>query len=200
MKAALTPLRVFVVFLMAACEGEKSVTTEPVTTRWKCKHCNEWHTELPFTYGPLYPDPYLAIPEAERDRRAQLDKDFCIIDGEHFLVRGRLEIPVRDSKEILAWDVWVSLSKANFDRTIQLLESEGRESEPPYFGWLCTSLSIYPDTTHLKTVVQTRPVGMVPTIRLEPSEHPLAVEQRDGIGLDRVREIASLILHPDAKR
>ncbi|MFF2196379.1 hypothetical protein [Streptomyces sp. NPDC058157] len=38
---------------------------------------------------------------------------------------------------------------------------------------------------NLKTYVHTRPVG----------EHPLAVEQRTGITLDRVREIASAVLH-----
>jgi hypothetical protein len=31
---------------------------------------------------------------------------------------------------------------------------------------------------------------------LEPTDHPLAVEQRTGITLDRVREIATAVMHP----
>lgn len=124
-------------------------------TKWKCKLCDEWHSDLLFAYGPNYPDPYFAIAEEERESRSKGDKDFCIIDGEHYFIRGRLEIPVTDADEIFAWDVWVSLSEANFKQTIKLLETEGRESEGPYFGWLCTNLHLYPDTTHLKPHVHT---------------------------------------------
>ena len=160
--------------------------------------CNEWHTELPFAYGPKYPDIYFSIPEAERAKRIKVDNDTCIIDDEHYFVRGRLEIPVIDSKEVFAWDVWVSQSETNFKRTIELMRTKGRESEPPYFGWLSNNLHLYPDTTNLKTEVQTRAVGSVPTIQLEPTDHPLAVEQRNGITLARVKEIAALLLHPEA--
>ena len=168
-----------------------------MNTKWKCNHCNEWHTELPFAYGPQYPDPYFAVPEEEREERVIMDKDFCMIDDEHFFTRGRLEIPVVDSDDVFVWNVWVSLSKSNFDRSIELLETEGRESEEPYFGWLCNNLAIYPETSLLKTHVHTAPVGMLPTIELEPTDHPLAIEQREGITVERVKEIASLLLHQE---
>lgn len=177
--------------------AETNVGTN-VNTRWKCNLCNEWHTELPFAYGPNYPDVYFGVPEAERAKRIKVDKDTCIIDNEHYFVRGRLEIPVIDSKEIFAWDVWVSLSETNFKRTIELMNTKGRETEPPYFGWLSNNLHLYPETRNLKTEVQTRAVGLVPTIQLEPTEHPLSEEQRNGITLARVKEIAALLLHPDA--
>jgi hypothetical protein len=32
---------------------------------------------------------------------------------------------------------------------------------------------------------------------LEPTEHPLAVEQREGVTMARVREIAEMLLHPN---
>lgn len=168
---------------------------DSVIPKWKCGICDEWHDELPFAYGPAFPDPYLAIPDLERDNRVEMNTDFCVIDGKFFFVRGRLEIPVVDSEDDFSWDVWVSLSETNYHRTIEMLESEGRESEEPYFGWLCTNLHLYPDTTNLKTRVITQPVGLVPKIELEPTDHPLAVEQRTGINLERVKEIAGLILH-----
>ena len=172
-----------------------------MTTKWKCSYCDQWHTDLPLAYGPLYPDYYLQIPEAEREERSQIDEEFCIIDCEHFFVRGRLEIPILDSEETFAWVVWVSLSETNFGRTIELLEKDGRESEPPYFGWLSTHLSIYTtETRSLRTHVHTRVVGLLPTIEVESIDHPLSLDQRNGITLDRVREIASLLLHEDTNR
>ena len=89
----------------------------------------------------------------------------------------------------------MSLSPPNFKRTVELLHEDGRESEPPYFGWLSTLLPVYPDTVNLKTMVHTRPVGVRPWIEIEPTDHPLAVEQREGITLARVQEIAELLLH-----
>ena len=74
-------------------------------------------------------------------------------------------------------------------------EVEGRENEPPYFGWLSTALPLYPETLHLKTNVHTRPLGQRPFVELEPTGHPLAVEQREGITMARVQEIAEVLLH-----
>jgi hypothetical protein len=48
---------------------------------------------------------------------------------------------------------------------------------------------------NLKTHVHARPVGQRPFIELEPTDHPLAVEQRSGITMARVREIAAAMLH-----
>ena len=78
----------------------------------------------------------------------------------------------------------------------ELWETDGRESEPPYFGWLSTALPCYSETTlSLKTSVQTRPVGERPFIELEPSDHQLAAEQIAGITKRRVQEIAECVLH-----
>jgi hypothetical protein len=80
-------------------------------------------------------------------------------------------------------------------RAGELWEAEGRESEPLYFGWLATSLSLYPQTRGLKLNVHTMPVGHRPLIVVKPADHPLAIEQREGITMDRVREIAEFHLH-----
>lgn len=44
-----------------------------------------------------------------------------------------------------------------------------------------------------KTNVHIREVGMAPYVELEPTDHPLAIEQRNGITLDRVKEIEEMI-------
>jgi hypothetical protein len=40
-----------------------------------------------------------------------------------------------------------------------------------------------------------QPVGLRPHVELEPTEHPLAVEHREGISIGRVQEFAERILH-----
>ncbi len=108
---------------------------------YQCSTCGEFHSGLPFSYGSPAPAPYFDIPESERDDRVLLSSDRCVIDDEHFFVLGRLEVPVLDADEnLFSWNVWVSLSEKNFNRATELWETEGRESEPPYFGWLSTSL------------------------------------------------------------
>ncbi|OGA58835.1 MAG: hypothetical protein A2710_01305 [Burkholderiales bacterium RIFCSPHIGHO2_01_FULL_64_960] len=160
-----------------------------------CKTCGEHHDELLMCLGPSAPDLWYSIPEGERSERGELTSDQCVIDGQHFFVLGRIVIPVVDGPEPFVWLAWVSLSEANFLRTCELWESEGRESEPPYFGWLQNSLPYEPTTLNLKTHVQTMPVGERPNIVLELTIHPLSIEQHSGISLARVQQIVESALH-----
>ncbi|MFJ1592254.1 DUF2199 domain-containing protein [Kitasatospora albolonga] len=130
-----------------------------------------------------------------------LSSDQCVIQAQHYFVKGLIEIPVIGSDEVFSWGAWVSLSRENFSRAADVWETPGRESEKPYFGRLTTDLPVYsPTTLNLKTNVHTRPIGRRPFIELEPTDHPLAVEQRSGITQDRVREIATAVLHPSFGR
>lgn len=159
-----------------------------------CSCCGETH-DLPFSFAFEAPVYWYEIPEAERPRRAVLDEELCVLDGQHFFIKGRILIPVRDNPDPFAWVVWVSLSEASFKRALAIWEQPGRETEPPFFGWLSSEIPGYPSTLNLKTNVHTRPLGERPAVELEPTDHPLAVEQRTGIALARVREIAEALLH-----
>jgi hypothetical protein len=146
------------------------------------------------SYGADVPYWYSVIAPEERDRRAELSSDQCVIEEKNFFVRGILEIPVIDGASPFSWGVWVSLSEANFLRASELWDKPGRELEPPYFGWLSTEIPGYPSTLNLKTLVYTRPVGLRPTIEVELTDHSLAKEQQQGITMARVREIAQQLL------
>lgn len=90
----------------------------------------------------------------------------------------------------------VSLTqRGDFRAHDHLWHSEGREAEARLFGWLSTELPYEPTTLNLQTRVRARPVGLRPSVELEPTDHPLAVEQRSGITSARVHEIASLVAH-----
>jgi hypothetical protein len=163
-----------------------------VTYGCVCRCCGERHDELPFSYHAEAPDHW----PGRRTRRSRLTGETCVIRGKSFFIRALVRLPVRDAAEDFAWGVWVSLSEANFRRTVALWETPGRETEPPMFGWFSTELPVYePSTINLKTMVHMRPVGERPLLELEPTDHPLAVEQREGIDLARVRELADLVLH-----
>lgn len=89
---------------------------------------------------------HLGVADEELAQRVDLNADLCAIDGEHFFVRGHIEIPIHGSDEPFAWSVWCRMP------------------------------------------------GVVPTVEVEPTEHPLAVEQRGGISWRRVEEIAHVVL------
>jgi hypothetical protein len=78
---------------------------------------------------------------------------------------------------------------------MELWETEGRESEPPYFGWLQSELPYDASTLSLKTHVRTMPVGERPLIEVEPGSHQLAIEQESGISMERVQEIIERAFH-----
>ncbi|MFN3153623.1 DUF2199 domain-containing protein [Bremerella sp.] len=160
-----------------------------------CQTCGEYHAELPMDFGWDQPDAYWTIPEEERAQRCETNRDWCVIDQKEFFIRGCLEIPVVDGDGLFVWGAWCSLSEASFQRTMETWNSPSRQNEEPMFGWFCSEVPGYPDTICLKSLVHLREVGIRPAIQLEPTDHPLAVEQREGITMDRVREIVEGILH-----
>jgi hypothetical protein len=147
------------------------------------------------SFGWDYPIQYLAVPESDRAARCSLNADACTIDGTWFFVRGCLEIPVHREREPFVWGAWVSLSSQSFDRWEHCYEADKRSHVGPFFGWLCSQIFVYPDTLNLKARVHLRDDGLRPSIELEPTDHPLAVEQREGISCDRVAEIYAQIVH-----
>lgn len=133
------------------------------------------------------PDHWWDVAEEERDIRVELTSDTCVIDCEHFFIRGVIQIPVDGHADLLGFGVWVSLKRENFIEYIKHLDSA---QIGPFFGWLCTRLTCYAENTLLlKTMAHFRGGGLRPVIELEATEHPLAVDQRKGITLRRAWEI-----------
>lgn len=162
---------------------------------FECVTCGTYHVGMP-NFGWGYPVQYLLIPEHERGRRIELSSDACVIDAKWFFVRGCLDIPVHGHEEPFSWGVWCSLSQDNFVRYGQLFDDVSRELGESFFGWLCSAVPGYPDTQQLKTMVRVRPWPTRPFVELEPTHHPLAIEQREGITAARAREIAERLMHP----
>lgn len=162
-----------------------------------CTVCGEEHEGLP-DFGFDAPAYYLQVPEAERAARCRLSSDFCVIDGQYHFVRAVLLIPVQGLAQAFGWGVWTSLSPENFRRCLDVWALDDPGEEGPYFGWLSSRLPFYPDTLELKLKVALQPGGQRPRLELEPSDHPLAVDQREGIPWTRAVEMVEKLMHPAA--
>ena len=160
---------------------------------FRCATCGVWHEGVPLNFGIDLPD--LGIPPDQKTDRLWTDGDFCVVDGKEFFIRGCVEIPVVDGPGPLIYGVWTSLSERSFRRARELGNGDVPPDEPPWFGWFANTLTGYPDTFLLKSLVHPRPGGLRPRIELEPTDHPLSVEQHDGISSQRLIEIVQRLLH-----
>lgn len=67
--------------------------------------------------------------------------DLCAIDdSDFFFIRGVLEIRINGTDEVLGWGVWVTLSRAHFDRYVELFEADPPPDEGPWLGWFSNRL------------------------------------------------------------
>jgi hypothetical protein len=162
--------------------------------RFKCTSCGAWHEGMP-TFAADAPLYFYAIPAGERGDRCVLGSDTCVVDDKTYFVRGCLEIPVHEQAEPFIWGVWVSLSRDNFKNFVACLDASKRSHVGPFFGWLSAELPLYPSTENLKTRAHLREDGIRPSIELEPTDHPLAIEQRNGISVVRLAEIYAHCVH-----
>lgn len=158
---------------------------------YHCPHCNSTHEEIPAFHSDR-PAQYWDVPEDKREADVYLASDACVIADRFFFVRGLIEIPIIGHDDNFTWGVWVSLSETNFFTWQDNYETANRDHLGPFFGWLCTILPGYPDTLYLKASVYLRNNGIRPRILLEPTDHPLSIEQTGGITMDRALQLVHL--------
>ena len=163
--------------------------------QFKCSTCSEIHSGIP-TFGANYPITMLQVPEDEREERVSLGSDECVIDEKDFYIRGCIEIPVHGFDEPFVWGTWVSLSKESYLTYLKYFDEAKRSHVEPLFGWHCSDFKVYDETcANLKTHVHFRDDGIRPIIELEPTEHHLAIDQREGISKERLIEIFEAMMH-----
>jgi hypothetical protein len=124
-----------------------------------------------------------------------LTEDFCILDGENFFVRCVLQLPITGMPEYFGYGVWATLSKKNFDIYLDTFDEGNQGHLGPWFGWFANRLAGYPDTLNLKCHLHPRDGRQRPCLELEPTDHPLALEQQRGVSFDRVLDIYALHGH-----
>ena len=167
---------------------------------WTCPCCGQKHAGL-FDIAYVRPEQWTGSEDYRPNSEARaashiLTEDFCVLEGEHYFVRCVLELPIAGApSERFGFGVWSTLSQKNFDLYVESFDSGVQEHLGPWFGWFSNRLFDYPDTLNLKCQVHLRDGRIRPWIELEPTEHPLAVEQRQGITFDRILELYALSGH-----
>jgi len=142
--------------------------------------------------APFY---YEVLSEEQKSTIAKKSEDLCSISDEEFFIRGVLLLPIVDREIDFGLGVWVSLSRSNFERYVELFECSDPTSENPYFGWFSNKVPGYPDTLSLKTNVYLQRYPHRPQIVLERSDHPLSIHQHQGIDFQSLQRFLEANLH-----
>ena len=161
---------------------------------YKCSCCGQVYDEVPLCFGDDFPDYYFSVPPDERNERIELQPSLCVVDKEHFFHRGRLTIPIIDHTENLIFNVWTSISEDNFGIRMDFWEDPKRVDQEPYFGWLQTIVPTYGDTLNIKTIAIEQAVGLIPEIKIIEENHPLKIDQDNGLTYKKTLEIVDKIL------
>ena len=160
----------------------------------RCSSCGEIHHGI-MDMGYLAPyywqgDAARVEASAITDHNNFLTHDLCAVDGEFYFVRCLLNLRIVDAEgQKFAYGVWASLSKQNFQTYRDHFDNGDQGKFGPWFGWFSTKLMGYPDTLSMKCQVHLQDERRRPHIELEPTDHPLAIEQRDGITIQRLFDI-----------
>ena len=161
---------------------------------WICPCCGESHGglfDLAVPRPDIWQDDFDQSSESEgRYPMNKLTDDLCVVDDEHFFIRGVLQLPIIGAPEYpFGFGVWSSLSKENFDFYFDSFDDKQQDHLGPWFGWFSNQLQGYPDTRNMKCRVRPQNDSQRPLIELEPTDHPLSAEQQNGISLDRILDI-----------
>lgn len=148
-----------------------------------CATCGQTHEGFPVLAFKA-PAPWDWASEEERVANWKLQSDFCRFKDVDFYIRAVLALPIIGSDQKLEFGVWSTLSRANIDLYWQSFEDDDQSKLGPMFGWFSNALPGYPETMSLACQVWPQDHRQRPLIDLEPTDHPLAIHQRDGIAME----------------
>jgi hypothetical protein len=81
---------------------------------YTCRTCGQPHADF-FSFAAGFPDMYANLSIEERDARAIIGSDQCIVDSKWFFLRGLVEIPIIGIPEIFLWGLWASVKEEVFE-------------------------------------------------------------------------------------
>ncbi len=152
------------------------------STEFKCAVCGQIHSDWPaLAYSS--PANYHNLSEKEKSEIGKLDTDFCEIhyaDQIDRFIRVTLTQKVKDACETLEYGLWVSLSEKSYLDYKENYNNPNHENK--YFGWLCSNVPEYGDTSSIPCDVITKSGNNRPEIfPHEDFDHPLVRDYYDGI-------------------
>lgn len=177
-----------------------------------CAHCGERHDLSRMEPNQRRPDALLGVPEDKRGTATFESKNACILFAKtpnslwaRFIERSRpnryflrvllpFEIEGRDYP--FSWGVWVEVNESQYDRVVDLWNEPDQHQEPPFRAVLANNIGDYPPTNGLPGLVYLQDPNTIPKFLLSEGNHPLILEQHEGVTESRVLEWLDAILHP----
>jgi hypothetical protein len=158
---------------------------------WRCSCCGKWFNGI-MDLAADHPDPWPHGDDREPNAALRTDgdflsDDFCVLNGEHFMVRSVMEFPVRNCDRAWGFGCWTSLSKENFDKYVASFDSGMLDDEGPWFGWLCNGIKgLYTDDPSIPLDVYPQSGRQRPRLIALDENNPVAPAQRDGLSADEL--------------
>ncbi|MGH6946441.1 MAG: DUF2199 domain-containing protein [Kiloniellales bacterium] len=175
--------------------GNDSAAGKQVAFSFVCPKCGDKHEGSP-SIGFASPHGWDESFRAKDPESYKLTEDLCIIDSDRF-IRCILEVPILEAAQPFLWGVWVSQSQENFRLYAETFESS---PERVTFGYLCNRIPEYADTLNLHMHVHWQSNNQRPWLEIEPAEHRLYYDWKDGIAWDRAMELALPLQHQALSR
>lgn len=152
------------------------------TTEFKCSVCGKAHSEWP-ALSFKSPMNYDSLSDKEKTELGKLELDFCEIHHQDHIdrfIRVTLTQKVTDTCENLEYGLWVSLSEKSYLDYKENYTNSNHETG--YFGWLCSNIPEYENTSSIPCNVITKRGNDRPEIFPHKDfDHPFVRDYYDGI-------------------
>lgn len=162
--------------------------------RYRCSSCTEIHHGFPALAYTL-PDVIHALSASEREKRAVVSSDLCILDDARHFVRCVLAVRVEGYSEDLEYGPWVEISAAAFARYAIWFDLGVSPGWRSVAGRIANEFPGYARSTMglACRVMLPDEEDQRPDVVVTDAAHPLHAEQTRGISIVRATElIASL--------
>ena len=161
-----------------------------------CVVCGETHAGDTRDIRLGLPQGIFLLDEEERRRRAYVEDDFAVLQGEdadRYYVRALLELPVDGEDGYFGYSAWVEVSKEDVAVLGELWHDEEGWRRGPFAGTLANELHPYAFTEGLPVQLKLREVSLLPLVELGETDHELVRAQRNGISQHRAHQLAETV-------
>ena len=188
----------------------ESVLNDPrwnaFTTQGFVCSCGERHVG-PFPIHLHHPLGWKGQDAYEEDTALRMDGNFlssnlCVIDGKFFAMRMTLPIQLHGAEPIVfLYTVWAGMDRLDFEAFANAYRTRKLAQDIRVSARLVNRVGGYPDSYNLTGSAFQQLDGSPPTLVIHGiqagpnNQHPLLIEQRTGIGVDRMLELFAAYNH-----
>jgi hypothetical protein len=152
----------------------------------KCGCCGKDLGEFAFDKSYQMPDEIWDLDDDEFEERVKIDSDLGRLDDRYF-IRGVAFFPVQLTDKKFGWGIWAEVTKEKFFEYVENFDHDNTASKP-FKGKVANRLPQYQESLGLTLTVQLGSETERPIFTITDVSHELAIEQINGITLEKVHE------------